>query len=507
MSSSSDFPDAISEAICQVAFESEDPVELSLVPGDKVYVTCKDVGGGWWEGICNGILGLFPRNYVREISVQSSPCPQSDNPVETDAATVSAAPLTSTFATTTPIPITSTNPFAPAMAKAQARTQPATLSMGVAIGNSVELCPPSTGSAPASHNIRVDGVSVTMRGQPRVHALDTIPLSSSPPAKTVFDDLKGNGETERHVTTILPGAVWQRVEEVYTVAIVKSDDKGHKYHGIKTYTVFDITNTKSNVVVQRRFKHFDWLYEQFTRTYPCIIIPLLPEKQIKGRFDAEFIERRRRRLQLFLNRVARHPVLGVSPVFQHFISAVLHKEWKAGKRKSEQQKEFLRSVQLAPQAAAVRPGSTERVEAFDADAIMESTTVFMTWLGKQIAHWHVTGEEVNATMDTLASSYDRMADVLMKFAGGGDRPPYNEWYDHVSLEKCVCLLVCLSVRLFVRGCIFGCARVSVYVYVCVCICICVYVCVYVSMHAFGCVWVSLWPPLQSASTMVSPCHQ
>lgn len=32
---------------------------LNLPP--KVYVTCKDVGGGWWEGICSGILGLFPQ--------------------------------------------------------------------------------------------------------------------------------------------------------------------------------------------------------------------------------------------------------------------------------------------------------------------------------------------------------------------------------------------------------------------------------------------------------------
>eukprot|EP00041_Stephanoeca_diplocostata_P035277 m.1237683 g.1237683 ORF g.1237683 m.1237683 type:complete len:115 (+) comp24669_c0_seq18:2062-2406(+) len=110
---------------------------------------------------------------------------------------------------------------------------------------------------------------------------------------------------------------------------------------------------------------------------------------------------------------------------------------------------------------------------------MESTTVFMTWLGKQIAHWHVTGEEVNATMDTLASSYDRMADVLMKFAGGGDRPPYNEWYDHVSLEKCVCLLVCLSV----------CLAVDVFfdVLVCLCMCMFVYVCVYVCADACVCI--------------------
>ena len=39
-----------------------------------------------------------------------------------------------------------------------------------------------------------------------------------------------------------------------------------------------------------------------------------------GRFGEEFVEKRREKLQMWTNRVARHPVLSCSEVFQHFLA-------------------------------------------------------------------------------------------------------------------------------------------------------------------------------------------
>ena len=39
-----------------------------------------------------------------------------------------------------------------------------------------------------------------------------------------------------------------------------------------------------------------------------------------GRFGEEFVEKRRAKLQMWTNRVARHPVLSTSDVFQHFVT-------------------------------------------------------------------------------------------------------------------------------------------------------------------------------------------
>lgn len=73
-------------------------------------------------------------------------------------------------------------------------------------------------------------------------------------------------------------------------------------------------------VVGRRYKQFDWLYEQLASKYRFICIPPLPGKQIAGRFDHEFIEDRRRQLELWLNRICRHPVLCASFPVQHFLT-------------------------------------------------------------------------------------------------------------------------------------------------------------------------------------------
>ncbi|CAF3903631.1 unnamed protein product, partial [Rotaria magnacalcarata] len=92
-------------------------------------------------------------------------------------------------------------------------------------------------------------------------------------------------------------------------------------------------------VVLRRYKQFDWLHEQLVNKFRFICIPPLPEKQIAGRFDQEFVQERRRQLELWLNRVCRHPVLCASYAVQHFIACDANdknkKDWKGGKRKVE----------------------------------------------------------------------------------------------------------------------------------------------------------------------------
>lgn len=56
-------------AKCRVLYDytASKSDELSMVDGDVVYVTHKNADG-WWEGMKNGEIGLFPGNYVEEIN-------------------------------------------------------------------------------------------------------------------------------------------------------------------------------------------------------------------------------------------------------------------------------------------------------------------------------------------------------------------------------------------------------------------------------------------------------
>ncbi|XP_061480211.1 sorting nexin-9 isoform X2 [Rhineura floridana] len=118
--------------------------------------------------------------------------------------------------------------------------------------------------------------------------------------------------------------------------VVADPKKGSKMYGLKSYIEYQLTCTNTNRSVNHRYKHFDWLYERLLIKFGTAIpIPSLPDKQVTGRFEEEFIKMRMERLQAWMTRMCRHPVISESEVFQQFLSFRDEKEWKTGKRKAE----------------------------------------------------------------------------------------------------------------------------------------------------------------------------
>lgn len=76
----------------------------------------------------------------------------------------------------------------------------------------------------------------------------------------------------------------------------------------------------ARATVERRFSQFEWLYNRLSAKFGAFVLPPLPEKQYSGRFNEEFIEKRRRALERFINRLARHPVIRYSDLLTHFLS-------------------------------------------------------------------------------------------------------------------------------------------------------------------------------------------
>jgi len=85
--------------------------------------------------------------------------------------------------------------------------------------------------------------------------------------------------------------------------------------GVQAYVSYRVI-TKTNMpeyrgpekIVIRRYSDFVWLHERLAEKNKGIFIPPLPEKSAveKFRFSAEFIELRRRGLDVFINRIASH---------------------------------------------------------------------------------------------------------------------------------------------------------------------------------------------------------
>ncbi|KAL9863020.1 sorting nexin-9 isoform 2-T2 [Geothlypis trichas] len=118
--------------------------------------------------------------------------------------------------------------------------------------------------------------------------------------------------------------------------VVADPKKGSKMYGLTSYIEYQLTCTNTNRSVNHRYKHFDWLYERLLVKFGLAIpIPSLPDKQVTGRFEEEFIKMRMERLQAWMTRMCRHPVVSESEVFQQFLNFRDEKEWKTGKRKAE----------------------------------------------------------------------------------------------------------------------------------------------------------------------------
>jgi len=81
--------------------------------------------------------------------------------------------------------------------------------------------------------------------------------------------------------------------------------------------------------VRRRYSDFESFRENLIKQNPSSLVPPLPEKQpvsVTGmtsgsrvQESSEFIEKRRKRLEVFLNRLAKHTILGASRFFHKFL--------------------------------------------------------------------------------------------------------------------------------------------------------------------------------------------
>ncbi|XP_030624283.1 sorting nexin-18b [Chanos chanos] len=130
------------------------------------------------------------------------------------------------------------------------------------------------------------------------------------------------------------GPEWQENPYPFTCSI---DDptKQTKFKGMKSYMSYKLTPSHTQNQVNRRYKHFDWLYARLVEKFPVISVPHLPEKQATGRFEEDFISKRRKGLIWWMNHMTSHPVLSRCDVFQHFLTCTDEKSWKQGKRRAE----------------------------------------------------------------------------------------------------------------------------------------------------------------------------
>ena len=90
----------------------------------------------------------------------------------------------------------------------------------------------------------------------------------------------------------------------------------------KSYQTYSITVPALNLKVSRRYSDFEWLRQILVSMFPSSVIPPIPKKNKLGgdRFNEEFLEKRTRTLEKFLNLLLQDPLIKASQIFYDFVS-------------------------------------------------------------------------------------------------------------------------------------------------------------------------------------------
>ena len=133
-------------------------------------------------------------------------------------------------------------------------------------------------------------------------------------------DFNLNADSDYSENVTLPDGA-----KTFQVTVGKPHTVGSILNKHTEYTITVKTSMEnypdSNLKIDRRYSDFEWLYNRLARAFPGRVIPPIPEKQSRNRFDKDFVEGRRLALQKFLDEVTQDPTFAVTYDVQVFFTA------------------------------------------------------------------------------------------------------------------------------------------------------------------------------------------
>lgn len=229
------------------------------------------------------------------------------------------------------------------------------------------------------------------------------------------------------------GIIWKPNLNSYNCAVTKHG-KETKMKGLKTYISYDITPSTSNIVVRRRYKHFDWLMQRMEEKFIVIPLPPLPEKQIAGRFHEDFVEHRRNLLQLWVNYITRHPILSQCDVWWHFMSCPTDdlKGWKNGKRKAEKDElvgaNFFFSIDVDPSSTPLDSVKTTKQ--------LDNFQRFVAKFDDSVRHLYTTAVDQSKKISTMyAKDYKKLSESIKELSSAFQSG--TAWRNSLGLNEAI----------------------------------------------------------------------
>ncbi|KAL4617492.1 sorting nexin-18 [Arapaima gigas] len=435
-------------------FKSENPGEVSVCENEIVTLYCEQDIEGWLEGVnSRGERGLFPASYVE---ILKSPAPSYGGATDgyqsaryTNVPGAGYDPPYRAHITEENLSRATVGSFSSLSAAVQQQHQhEQTLSYQPSQGSdddwdddwddasTVADDPASVGGGYPDYdgNGPSVGVNYTM-------STSSMPRgSSAPQAKSsatvgrnlnrfstfvksggeafVLGEASGFVKDGDKICVVMGqyGPQWQ--ENPYPfVCSIDDPTKQTKFKGMKSYMSYKLTPSHTQSQVNRRYKHFDWLYARLVEKFPVISVPHLPEKQATGRFEEDFISKRRKGLIWWMNHMTSHPVLARCDVFQHFLtcSSTDEKAWKQGKRKAEKDEmvgaNFFLTIST-PAAPLDLQDVESKIDGFKSftkkmdDSVLQVSTTLSEFARKQVAGFKKEYQKVGQSFKILSQAFE-----------------------------------------------------------------------------------------------------
>jgi len=112
-----------------------------------------------------------------------------------------------------------------------------------------------------------------------------------------------------------------KLNNVEIKAIISNPRKINDSFVKNSYLLYDVTTPKFNWFVNRRYSDFVWLREALCSLFPTCFLPQLPKKKMGNRrFEEDFIEKRLKGLQFFLDEVLKNELLKSADPLITFLS-------------------------------------------------------------------------------------------------------------------------------------------------------------------------------------------
>lgn len=396
-------------------FEAQAPGEISIWADETVTVINKNVGEGWCEGVnSRGETGLFPEDYVEILP--AGPPPPSVPPPPLPPKYETGQSAVSTTATTTPSSVQYDNgddwdddwDDDDSNQGAQDMHQPPQLSGPCNYG----LFPPNRSSIQEAGS---KGDATSKGGTvKRFNRFSNFVKSGGESWLLGLIKPVVPSDEQIHIVECDGTISWACTMDPYYCE-VSSPKKESKFKGFKNYIAYQLKPTFNDVPVSRRYKHFDWLHERLQEKFSLIPVPPLPDKQISGRYQDDFIEHRMAKLQLWVNRICQHPVMSQSSVWMHFLTCNDEKRWKMGKRKAE--KDELMGTNLfaafqVPQSSLEPLAVETKADTFGKltqkmdDGVNHLYKTSQDQIKKCSKHYKYECEKIASSLKELASAFD-----------------------------------------------------------------------------------------------------